>query len=378
MAARRYRVVVVGAGLAGASAAYHLARSGVSDVVVLEREPTPGRHASGRNAAMVRQVVPDPEVAAVAREGARFIREVARPAGVAFRETGSLLVARGEAWAALGRDARAGRSAGLPVRLLAPDPARSRLSVLEGSPLEGAVECPTDGVVDVAGLLGHYLDGARRGGARLLCSTALEEVEEAAGGGFRARAGVEVLEADVLLDAAGAWAAQVGRLAGGMDLELANLGRHLVWTGPLGSVDRAWPFTWDVGEGVYFRPESGGLLLSPCDEVAGPPGDPAPDPAALALLAEKLGRAFPALAGIPVARSQAGVRSFAPDRRFVVGWDPVRPGLFWLAGLGGHGVTCSAALGRLAAEAVLVGPGGGGRSPFSPLRFAGAPPARGT
>ncbi|MBI4575243.1 MAG: FAD-binding oxidoreductase [Planctomycetes bacterium] len=367
------RVIIVGAGLAGASAAWHLARSGAPPVAILEREPTPGRHASGRNAAMVRQVVRDPRIAELAREGARFIREVARPAGVGFRETGSLLVARGEAWAALARDARAARTAGLPVSLLGPGEARSRVGVLEGSPLEGAVSCATDGVVDVAGLLAYLLDGARRGGTRLLLSTALEEVEEGSPGGFRVRAGGEVLEADLLVNAAGAWASQVARRAGGMDLALENLSRHLVWTGPLGWVDRGWPFTWEVGDGVYFRPESGGLLLSPCDEVTGPPLAPAADPAALALLAEKLSRASPRLAALPVARSQAGVRSFAADRGFVLGWDPIRPGLYWLAGLGGHGVTCSAAVGRLAAEELMERPGAGEADGFSPARFVGAP-----
>ena len=113
---------------------------------------------------------------------------------------------------------------------------------------------------------------------------------------------------------------------------------------------------WDETHGLYFRPESGGLLLSPCDETDYAPGDVASDPAAAGHLAEKLARWMPRLAGVAVRRTWAGLRTLAPDSHFVIGEDPVRRGFFWCAGLGGHGVAASAAAGRLAADAVLERP----------------------
>ena len=99
-----------------------------------------------------------------------------------------------------------------------------------------------------------------------------------------------------------------------------------------------------------MRPESGGLLLSACDEEMVPAGSPQVAPGATMHLAEKVTRTFPTLGQVGVRRSWAGLRTFAPDREFVVGYDDDR--LFWVAGLGGHGVTTCVAVGRLAARAI--------------------------
>ena len=141
--------------------------------------------------------------------------------------------------------------------------------------------------------------------------------------------------------------------------------------GPLPRARADWPFVWDVAHDVYFRPESGGLLLSPCDESELPPGIPDVDPAAIDLLHRKLSHHLPALADVPLARTWAGLRTFAPDKRFVIGPDPLLPGFFWAAGLGGHGVTTSHAAGALAAE-LVERPESDAGNPFSPARFAAA------
>ena len=103
-----------------------------------------------------------------------------------------------------------------------------------------------------------------------------------------------------------------------------------------------------------LTPEVGGLLLSPCDQVPWPAGPPRRDPAMLELLAEKLAAGCPPLAGLPIKAWWAGLRTLAPDGRFAIGPDPRLQGFFWVAGLGGHGMTGSAAAGDLAA-ALLVG-----------------------
>src|SRR5690606_23219434 len=98
---------------------------------------------------------------------------------------------------------------------------------------------------------------------------------------------------------------------------------------------------WHGREGLYFRPESGGLLMSVCEETQAEPGDYREDPARLEELAEKLERLQPGLADISIRTSWVGQRTFAPDRNFVIGFDPREAGLFHVCGLGGHGITSS-------------------------------------
>ncbi len=139
----------------------------------------------------------------------------------------------------------------------------------------------------------------------------------------------------------------------------------------MGAVDvpKDAPFIWDIESELYFRPESSGWLLCACDHTLVEPGEPPIDPTVVADLARKLAARFPALAGLPIAKVWAGLRTFAADGNFVVGPDPSVPGFHWLAGLGGHGVTCSAALGEITARSLL-----GNQRPedavFLPNRFA--------
>ena len=130
-----------------------------------------------------------------------------------------------------------------------------------------------------------------------------------------------------------------------------------------------WPFIWDISTEVYFRPEEGGLLFSPCDE--GEPGEKssdAVDPRAYEALRGKLRQRFPSLDGLPIARSWSGLRTLTADGRFVIGPDPKLSGFFWVAGLGGHGVTASYAIGELAAE-ILLHAEKDASNPHSPSRF---------
>jgi D-arginine dehydrogenase len=345
--------VIVGAGFAGAATAYQLARRGVRDIVVLDRETRPGAHSSGRNAALGRQVVTDAEVRDLAVEGTRFMAEPPDgfPAGEYLRATGALIMGSGAEAEALRATVAPLNTAGVAAEWVSLAAARQQVSVLDGASCEGGVYCRPDGVVDIAALLEGYL---RASGARLLLSRRVTAVEAASG---RVRAVAtdqgERIETGVVVNAAGAWAGALGRLAGACEPPLRPCRRHIVVTGSLDWVDPKWPYVWDVTTQVYFRPEPPGLLLSPCDEVEHSPDDSAVDDAALTLLAEKLAHAFPRLADLPVLRYWAGYRTLTPDGRFIIGADPDVEGFVWCAGLGGHGVTTSAAVGRLTAGAIL-------------------------
>ena len=319
---------------------------------------------------MIRQVVSEVDVAASARRGAARIRRLADEWGEPnpLRERGSLLLGHGEGWDDLLRMAGEAASAGLAVEPLAPPEVVRRVPVLEGAVFDGALWTPSDGVVEVGSLLNGYLAEARAAGVSVRCQEKVVAIRPVRGGGFQVETETGEVQAEIVVNAAGAWANSVGSLAGAGPLPLRPCRRHLFHTGPLPFVDADWPFVWNISSGLYFRPETGGLLLSPGDEVEHEAADVAVDPGAEGLLAEKVAQGLPGMPDLPVRRGWAGLRTLTSDGRFIIGWDMEVAGFFWVAGLGGHGVTCSYDVGRLAAELILSGTRNG-QGPFSPSRF---------
>lgn len=362
------RCVIIGAGFAGAATAYYLTRFGLSRVVVLEQEPVAGVHASGRNAAMVRQVVYDDAIAAMAREGASFLQQLPTdwPLPTGFEQSGSLLLADATTAPKLQQAGRKAADAGVPVQWRSIEHLRQHVPVLAEAPVQAGLWCPTDGVVDIHNLLQGYLNLAVAAGAEVRYASKVRRIVVRGEAVCAVQTEEDEFEADVLVNAAGAWAGEVGRLAEAADIPLTPFRRHLFVTQELPWVEASWPIVWDLAHDIYFRPESGGLLLSPCDETPHPPGSTVTDPAALEMLAEKVTRCFPRLSSLPIRRSWSGLRTMAPDHRFVIGWDPMRKGFFWVAGLGGHGVTVGSSVGRLAAQSIL-----GNADP--PRAFAASP-----
>ena len=158
-------IVVVGAGFAGAATAFHLTRMGMERVTILEQEEVPGMHASGRNAAMVRQVVPHESVAALARGGAAFLRHLPPdwPLETRFEQNGSFLLASARDSARLKQDGERSRQRGAPAEWWPIERIVEALPILEGSPAEGGLWCPTDGVVDIHSLSARLFEGGSLG-----------------------------------------------------------------------------------------------------------------------------------------------------------------------------------------------------------------------
>ncbi len=347
-------IVVIGAGFAGAATAFHLALRG-REVLILEQEDQLGVHSSGRSAAMIRQVVSDEEIGQLAKDGAAFARS-----SPGFRCSGSLLAARGAVWRRLRGDALAAARRGVPAVRLDPATARRTCPLLKGARFDGAILTPDDGVMDALAFLKVYLKDAEvRTGCRVL------SIETRNGRVTELKTNRGRIRAETVVDAAGAWAGGVACSAGLDPIPLRPCRRHIFFTGPLPWVDPGWPFVWFVGAEIYARPDAGGLLLSPCDQTDHPPGLPPVDPKMRREIVRIAARSMPALAGLPLRDGQAGLRTLTPDGRFAIGSDPRLRGFFWVAGLGGHGVTTSHAVGRLAAEAILNGDRGG---PFDPAR----------
>ena len=363
-------VVIIGAGFAGAATAYQLTRRGVRNVLVLEREAVAGVHASGRNAALAFQVLSDSAEARLAVEGARFIADP--PEGFTalalLRRTGSLLVADTAGVAQLHRSARAAAALGLGCQVIGVDDAVRRVPALARAPFAAAFWNPHDGVVDIHELLQGYLAAARSAGARIeyRCSVTGMRLEGGRVSALETAHGR--VETRCVINAAGAWAGDVSEFAGIGTQTVAPRRRHLFQTVADVPVGRDWPFVWHNDLDVYFRPEGDGLLMSPCDATPHPPREPVVDGAAAQLLAEKIARAFPALATVRVASAWCCLRTFVRDERFVIGRDPDVDGLVWVAALGGHGMTTSPAVGRLGAAAVL-GEASAELDYFSPARL---------
>ena len=367
----RADVVIVGTGFAGAATAYQLVTRGVRDVLLLEREVIAGRHASGRNAALAFQVLGDAAEARLAVEGARFIAQP--PDGFCsvplLQRTGSLQLAGASGQPELLRSLEAAAQLGITSEILGVDETVRRVPALAAAPFTGAFWNPEDGVVDIHTLLHGYLAGARRGGARITYGSAITGVRVAHGRVEAVDTNQGTVQTRVLVNAAGAWAGEVGQMAGVGPRTLAPRRRHLFQTTLDMPIGRDWPFVWHNDVDVYFRPEGDGLLMSPCDATPHPAQEPITDRAVEQLLADKVARAFPALATARIASAWACLRTFARDERFVIGPDPVLDGLIWVAALGGHGMTTSAAVGRLAAAAVL-GDKGEELQHFAPARLA--------
>ena len=375
---KTFDYVIVGAGFAGAATAYQLARRGITDILLLEQESIPGFHSSGRNAAMLRQCVAEPELTRLARQGAEFIRHLPSdwPEAVPFKQNGSLLLGSGAGWEKLQRDAEVGLSVGIEMELWTPPETKRRVSVLQQAEFDGAAWCGSDGIVDIHALLSGYLKFAAAKGAQIRYNCALHSVKPVhvnvkgkVEGKFELATSRGVISAKTLVNASGAWANVIAKLAGARQLPLRPCRRHLFISPPMDWVDPSWPFVWDVTHDFYFRPEGKGLLLCACDQTELAPGDPPVDESVKEMLAEKIERFLPALGDVSIAKGWAGIRTLTPDGRFVIGWDPQIENFFWVAGLGGHGMTASAAVGELAAQLLIAGPGNRS-APFAPERFA--------
>jgi D-arginine dehydrogenase len=224
-------------------------------------------------------------------------------------------------------------------------------------------------VIDIALLLGRLRRWALSNGVHIATGARVESVEVA-----RKRvAGVVLsdgrrLPSERVVLAAGAWAAQLGKAAGSQ-LALASQRRHLVQLCGEQLPGPQTPVAWRVDEPVYFRPEAGGILASPCDETPAEPGLPACDDAIVAGLSNKLQRLAPKVAAHgTIERSWACLRTFSRDGELAVGADGRIKGLYWCAGLGGRGMSCGAAAGELLARTML-GLAHPLARPLSPERF---------
>ncbi len=357
-----YDHAIIGAGMAGASLAADLAADGSS--VLLEAEDQPGYHATGRSAAFWDETYGGPGIQPLTTASGPFLKEHGF-----LSPRGSLTLAREGEQSALADFVTLFN--GLDVRLQSLDrrALEARISGLDPQWRRGAFG-PDCSDIDVAALHQHWLAAARRNGATLLTRARLVRASyDGARWTLETEDGRQ-LTARVLVNAAGAWADEVAALAGVEPVGIQPLRRTVVQLRVGVPVPADLPLTLALDGSFYFKPEGGRLWLSPHDETPSQPGDAAPDELDVATAIERLQHVvdWPIEA---VERKWAGLRSFAPDRLPVYGFDPLNPAFFWFAGQGGFGIQTAPAAADLALRLLRGLPAGAvAPAPYSPARFS--------
>lgn len=343
-----YDFVIIGAGIAGASAAYELAPIG--SVLIIEREQFAGYHATGRSAALYVQPYGNPTVRALTRASFRFLYQP--PDGFAshplMAPRGCMYIARDGQLSHLRSMAESERQDGYEFCRLSRRECVGRVPILRSDYVSAGLLDPTAMDIDVHALHQGYLRGAQNRGGKLVKDAEVVGIESRKGA-YVVKAAAAEYETPVLVNAAGAWSDLVARLAGVTPLGLEPLRRTAMILDPPSAVCAVdWPLVVDVDHEFYFKPEAGKLLASPANESPSEPCDAQPDELDIAQCADRIEKSTTLSIG-RIARSWAGLRTFAHDRSPVVGFDPGSTGFFWLAGQGGYGVQTSPAIARLAA-----------------------------
>jgi D-arginine dehydrogenase len=340
--------VVVGGGAAGVSAAYELSK--VAAVVLIERETAPGYHSTGRSAAVISENYGPLGWQALVTASRPFFE--APPPGFAehplLHRIGALYLATPEDEAELVASARELDRRNVEYRLLPAGEARQPCPVVRTDDFSMALLEPGCADIDSNALLQGYLHLAKARGLQVLLSTEAVSLERR-GGCWHVGAADVHLTADMVVNAAGAWADDVAAKAGIRPKGLQPYRRTAITFDPPAGMDaRTWPMTFDVAETWYFKPEAGRLMVSPVDKTETEPCDAAPDEFDVAVAIDRIERAT-TMTVRRVRSKRAGLRTFAADEQLVIGPDPDEPSFIWLAGQGGNGVMGAPAAAQLAA-----------------------------
>ncbi len=336
--------LVIGGGIAGLSCAARLAAHG--RVVVLEGESAPGYHASGRSVAVAHFGL-----------GERLVRTLTALSLPALATHGTrhpaLHIASAAQLEALDALDNTHRQFGCEYARISGAEARALLPVLKPEACEAALVDHGALKLDTHAMLQAHVTTLRAARSTVVTGAQVSAIARD-GAGWRVEASGKTYAAPLLINAAGAWADEIARLAGVAPIGIEPRRRTVISFAALPDEDvRAWPFTKTVSEGFYLLPEgSGQLLASAMDQTPSAPCDAAPEELDIAIAADRVEQAT-TLPIRRIAHSWAGLRSFAPDELPVIGHAAGAPGFVWVAGQGGAGFQTAPALSRIAESAVL-------------------------
>jgi D-arginine dehydrogenase len=341
-------VVVVGAGIAGASIAYFLAPH--VRVVVLEREAHPGYHSTGRSAALFSETYGTPQVRALSRASRAFLEHP--PAGFAespiLARRGALMVGGPGDEALLAAELASMQRITPEVRRVEAAEVLATVPVMRPDTTGAAILEPGACDIDVHTLHQGFLRGLKARGGELVCNAGVTAVERTAGG-WTVRCGERSWQAAVLVDAAGAWADGLACMAGVRPIGLQPRRRAAFTFAPPPGVDaRAWPAVIALDESWYIKPDAGVLIGSPANADPVEPHDVVPEELDIAIAIDRIQTATTLEIRRPI-RTWAGLRSFVADGDLVGGPAPDDPAFVWSAAQGGYGIQTCAAMGEACA-----------------------------
>lgn len=346
-----YDVVVIGAGIAGASIAAYVAEH--ASVCLIEMEHQPGYHSTGRSAALFAASYGNASIRSLTRASHGFF--IAPPVGFASVDLLSpraALITACEAQTDALENFIAAAEATDRIAPLSLAEALELCPVLRPEELAGTAQLTGLADIEVHELHQGFLRMLKARGGSLRTEAQVVGLERDLRG-WLVRTARETVRGGIVVNAAGAWAGQIARLAGAQSIGLQPLKRTVcLIEPPAGTNVASWPMVINVKEEFYLKPDAGMLLLSPADETPTEPCDAQPDEMDIAVAVDRLERAT-TLEVKRIAQRWAGLRSFVADRSPVVGFDSRQPDFFWMAALGGYGIQTAPALGRAAASLVL-------------------------
>lgn len=367
---KKYDVAIIGAGIAGASIASEIGAH--RSVLLLEAEDQPGYHATGRSAAFWTETYGGPLVQPLTSASRDFLENPPRE----FSETsflskrGAINISRDEEAHLAEKFVADFADSEVAMEFWNPDQMRALLPNLKEG-WSNAVYEPDCCDIDVAALHAAYLKDAKRKSVDLRCRSRVVQIERL-GDGWAIEAGDQHFHSDILINASGAWADEIAAMAAIMPVGIQPYARNIVQieTDPPSSPNR--PLVVGLDGSFYFKPEAGGnYWISPHDEIPDVPSDVAPDELSVATAIDR----FEAVLDVEVkkvTRKWAGLRSFAPDRLPVIGFDPDDHGFFWFAGQGGFGIQTAPAAAQLAKSLFLKEPPNPGLEKIDAARYGPA------
>ncbi len=344
--------IIIGGGIAGASTGFWLSQHG--RVIVLERESHPGYHSTGRSAALYSAAYGTPQVRALTQASRDFFD--APPAGFCEHP---LLTPRGEMTVdftgdpdELNNQYLSAKATVPQMQLLSADEACARIPILRREKVHGAIYDPSATDIDTDALHQGYLRGIRRHQGEVHTDSEVLSLTRDANNLWQVKTARQTFSAPVIINAAGAWADQLGEMAGAKPLGLTPKRRAaFIFAGPEGVDTHDWPMLVSLDESFYMKPDAGMFLGSPANADPVEPHDVQPEELDIAMGIYQIEEATTLTIRRPT-RTWAGLRSFVGDGDLVSGFDPQVPGLFWVAAQGGYGIQTSPAMGQ--ASAALV------------------------
>jgi sarcosine oxidase subunit beta len=353
-------VTILGAGIAGASIAWHLTRAGCRDVLLVERESSQGKGSTGKSMGGVRaQFATAPNIRMSLYSipmFANFEEHTGHPSG--YKSHGYLFCAtEPRQLDCLRENQRLQHSLGLAqARMVSREEILGFVPLLRSDDILGGSFCPTDGFVDPWSVMTGFTESALAAGARLLRNSEVQAIDVRQGRIAGVRTSREVVSTRVVVNACGAWASGVAALAGA-SLPVTPCRRMLVPTEAFPGLPERCPMTIDMSSGFHFRPEGRGLLLAWNDPEESPGFKLSVDPDFVEKILTRAVERVPAFVDLEVdsRKAWAGLYEMSPDHHAILGPAPEVEGLYYANGFSGHGVMHSPATGRILADLILKG-----------------------